>query len=525
MSQPKASSHSIVPAWVDASMLQGTLRGIERESLRMQSDGYLSKQPHPQSLGSALTHPHITTDYSEALMEFITPPESSIQKVLAYLQDLHYIAHKNLPEGEKLWPMSMPCMLDQDEENIPFAQYGSSNIGRFKTLYRKGLAIRYGRRMQTISGVHYNISFPDELFEQLQAHEVDTSLKTLSLQDYKSYRYFGLIRNFIRLTPIIIFLLGASPTVCGSFLIGQTHQLKPLVAGALHLPHATALRMGKHGYQNSAQKKLGIHYNDLTGYLAGIQEAVKKPYAPFSKLGLDDENGEPRQINDHTLQIENEYYSLIRPKQTPKGSETPSQALENRGVAYVELRAVDVDPYSPIGIKESSAAFLETFALYCLLLESPEISEDEQSRIERNQALIVERGREDGLQLETASGSISAKAWLLEHLFAMKPLAELFDQGLQESLYSAAINEMLLRVEDSSQTPSAQIIEEMKVHGGTRHFGGHLAAQHAKVYDVHQITADKQQYFDGLVTISKQEQLALEQASTETFKEYLNNFR
>lgn len=525
MSQPKASSHSIVPAWVDASMLQGTLRGIERESLRMQSDGYLSKKPHPQSLGSALTHPHITTDYSEALMEFITPPEPSIEKVLAYLKDLHCIAHQNLPEGEKLWPMSMPCMLDEDEENIPFAQYGSSNIGQFKTLYRKGLAIRYGRRMQTISGVHYNISFPDELFKQLQAHETDPALQALSLQDYKSSRYFGLIRNFIRLTPIVIFLLGASPTVCGSFLIGQNHHLQPLVAGSLHLPYATALRMGKHGYQNSAQKKLGIHYNNLTGYLEGIQQAVKKPYAPFSKLGLDDEYGEPLQINDHTLQIENEYYSLIRPKQTPKGNETPSQALENRGVAYVELRAVDVDPYSPIGIEANSAAFLELIALYCLLLDSPEISEDEQTRIEQNQSKIVEQGRAKNLMLDMEQGSISAIDWLYEHLTAMQPLADLFDQDLDKPLYKSALNDMLLRIQTPEKTPSAQVIEDMKIHGGTRRFGGHLATQHAKIYDTHQITAEKQQYFDKLVTISQQDQLALEQASTETFKEYLNKFR
>lgn len=525
MSQPSASSGSILPAWVDASMLKGILRGIERESLRMQSDGYLSKQPHPKALGSALTHPHITTDYSEALMELITPPQSSIDEVLNYLTDLHAIAHQHLPEGERLWPMSMPCMLDEDESRIPLAQYGTSNIGRFKTLYRKGLAIRYGRRMQTIAGIHYNISFPDTLFAQLQVHELDESLKQLSFEDYKSHRYFGLIRNFIRYTPMVIFLLGASPTACGSFLINRKHDLKSLVGGALHLPHATALRMGKYGYQNSAQKKLGIHYNNITGYLEGVKQAVKMPYPPFAALGLNDEQGQPIQINDHTLQIENEYYSLVRPKQVPKQDETPSDALRHRGVAYVELRSVDVDPYDPIGITKKSAAFLEILALYCLLLESPEITDAEQDRIDLNQNQIVERGRAPDTVLQTEDGEITVFAWLAQHVANMQPLAKLFDDSNNTSLYADALQQMQSRIHDPQQTLSAHVIQDMVQHGGTWRFGGYLAEQHAQVYAQHQLSAEKQQYFNDLVDISLQEQQALEQASTQSFEAYLSKFR
>ena len=221
MSQPEPNAQDVLPAWVDAALLQGMLRGIERESLRMQSDGFLSQHAHPQALGSALTHPHITTDYSEALMEFITPPQSSIQHALDYLRDIHSVVNQHLGEGEKLWPLSMPCMLDETDDSIPLAQYGSSNIGRFKTLYRRGLGVRYGRRMQTISGVHYNLSFPEHLFAALQQHENDEQLKALSLQDYRSHRYLGLIRNFIRLTPMVMFLLGASPSVCKCFMTGR----------------------------------------------------------------------------------------------------------------------------------------------------------------------------------------------------------------------------------------------------------------------------------------------------------------
>ena len=231
MSQPESTAHDVLPEWVDSSLIKGMLRGIERESLRMQSNGFLSQEPHPHALGSALTHPHITTDYSEALMEFITPPKESINEALNYLTDIHAFVHRHLKNDEKLWPMSMPCMLDSKDENIPLAQYGSSNIGLFKTLYRHGLGVRYGRRMQTISGVHYNLSFPDHFFTALQEQEADEELRALSLQDYRSHRYMGLIRNFIRLTPLVIFLVGASPAVCQCFMTGRDHHLFPLVRG------------------------------------------------------------------------------------------------------------------------------------------------------------------------------------------------------------------------------------------------------------------------------------------------------
>ena len=288
MNQPSILSSFVIPTWVDASLLKGMLRGIERESLRMQSNGFLSQKNHPDALGSALTHPHITTDYSEALMEFITTPKTTIAAALDELRDIHSGVYQQLEEGERLWPLSMPCMLDDNEENIRLAQYGRSNIGRFKTLYRHGLGVRYGRRMQTISGVHYNLSFPDQLFAVLQQHETKPELKQLSLQDYRSHRYFGLIRNFIRLIPLVMYMLGASPFVCRCFLTGREHHLQPLVKGTLYLPEATALRMGRLGYQNSAQKELGIHYNDLHDYLDGLQKAVHTPYPEFTDLGLND---------------------------------------------------------------------------------------------------------------------------------------------------------------------------------------------------------------------------------------------
>ena len=132
---------------------------------------------------------------------------------------------------------------------------------------------------------------------------------------------------------------------------------------------------------------------------------MKTPYAQFSRLGLKDADGEPLQINDHILQIENEYYSLVRPKQVPRDGETPSEALANRGVGYVELRAVDINPYNPIGIDENTAGFLEVLALYCLLKDSPDLLPEEQDQIENNQAEVVNRGRAPNSHITERGGN------------------------------------------------------------------------------------------------------------------------
>ena len=542
MRNPELITQFRLPDWLAPQHLQGMQRGIEKESLRMQSNGYLAQTPHPQALGSALMHPHITTDYSEALMELITPPLAHPQQALNFLRDLHVMVQQNLPEGETLWPMSMPCMLDNNEENIPLAHYGSSNLGQFKTLYRHGLGVRYGRRMQTIAGVHYNISFPDRLFEAWQQQAcTPIELKQLSLQDYRSARYFGLIRNFLRISPLVVYLLGASPSVCACFLSGRQHHLQPLVRGTMYLPDATALRMGSLGYQNSAQRRLGIHYNSMQGYLAGIEQATHTAYADFSALGLDDEHGQPIQINDHILQIENEYYSPIRPKQIPRTGETPAQALGERGVAYIELRAVDINPYSDIGIDISTACFLEVLALYSLLQDSPEISETEQDAIDRNMAKIVDEGRKSNLMIETrASQQLDNrlgqqqgeqlteqrfKDWARSQLDQMQAVAKMLDDSVAQPIYQNALQVMGKRLEHGEQALSAQVLSDTVAANGSWHFGHALATKYAAQHAEQHLAPETAQYLQQTVTESLQAQQHLEQQQQVDFKTYVARYR
>ena len=148
-------------------VLQGGLKGVEKESLRVSPDGYIEQSEHPRELGSTLTHEHITTDYSEALIELVTPPFRESWELLQYLCDLHQFVYRHLGE-QLLWATSMPCIIDGDP-SIPIARYGRSNIGRMKEAYRRGLGWRYGRMMQAISGVHYNYSFPEHFWPVLAA--------------------------------------------------------------------------------------------------------------------------------------------------------------------------------------------------------------------------------------------------------------------------------------------------------------------------------------------------------------------
>ena len=516
-----------MPAWLTPAHLQGMQRGIEKESLRMQADGHIAQTDHPAALGSALTHPRITTDYSEALIELITPPCETPQAALAVLRELHQVTYTALPEGETLWPLSMPCMLDRDENKIRLAQYGSSNLGQFKTLYRRGLGVRYGRRMQTIAGLHYNLSFPDTLWQAWQAEQAKTGgaeVAQQSAQDFASEKYFGLIRNFIRMTPMVIYLLGASPAVCACFLMGREHHLQPLMDGTLYLPDATALRMGKLGYQNSAQRNLGIHYNCMRAYVAGLKRAIGDVYPPFSALGLDDADGVPLQINDHILQLENEYYSLIRPKQIAQSGETPSDALAARGVAYVELRAVDLDPFTDIGISLTSACFLEVLALYCLLSPSPLLLFGEEERIARNQTRVVDQGRSAGLLLETASGEEDFHDWMTQHAAQMLPVAKLLDAAHGGTDYSAALAVMQTRIADPAQTLSAQVLAQTKSLGNwgfgyqqAQHYAANLAAQ--------PLDAKTLAQYADYAAHSITQQTAIENGDSIAFQDYLQQWR
>lgn len=442
----------------------GTLRrGIEKEGLRVDADGRLALTPHPPQLGSALTNPWLTTDFSESLLEFITPTFTRIDETLGYLQDIHALAARNIGD-EMIWAASMPCILPADDQ-IPIAQYGSSNIARMKTIYRVGLGNRYGRAMQTVAGIHYNFSMPDAYWQASFAEDHNHGRSdAASLQDYINERYLALIRNFRRNYWILIYLLGAAPCFDRSFIQGRDHNMQSLGERDLYLPNATSLRMGDLGYQSDAQKSLFVCYNELETYIHTLGEAIQLPYPDYENIGII-EDGEYQQLNTALLQIENEFYSPIRPKRVTRRGETPLRALADRGIEYVEVRCLDINPFLPLGIDTETARFLDAFLLHCLIMESALCDREEFTLIAENQARIVNRGRDPELMIYCGKNEIPMRDCARGMLADMDRIAAELDRAHGGTAYRESVQKQLEKIENASLTPSARVLVEMEKRG------------------------------------------------------------
>lgn len=436
------------------------LRGIERETLRVTADGKLSLSMHPVALGATLTHPQITTDYAEALMEFITPVYHDASEVLQRLDTIHKVVYQELGQ-QMLWSQSMPSLLP-DEKDIPIAWYGTSHIGMIKHVYRRGLALRYGKSMQCIAGIHYNFSLSENLWPLLQTNEASS----LAAQHYQSEAYIALIRNFKRYSWLLMYLFGATPAVAACFLRDKQHDLQVLSEDTLYLPYATSLRMSDLGYQNDAQADLVPPYNSLLDYMRSLSLAVRKPYPAYEKLGTK-QDGEWVQINTNVLQIENEFYATIRPKRVIRSGERPLEALCERGVQYVEVRCLDIHPFLPTGIDLATTRFLDTFLYYCALSESPATNRAEGEENTANFAATVKNGRQPGLQLHTQGKAISLQEWGLNLLEQMRPVAELLDQQHGDGQHLASLSLQEAKLRDPELTPSAQVLRSLAQHNNS----------------------------------------------------------
>jgi glutamate--cysteine ligase len=439
-------------------VLQGGRRGVEKESLRVTPDGRIAQTPHPVALGAALTHEHITTDYSEALIELVTPTFHSNWELLQYLCDLHQFTYRHLGD-ELLWATSMPCVVDGDA-SIPIAQYGPSDIGRLKTIYREGLGLRYGRVMQAISGVHFNYSFPEGLWEPWAA--VRGSRDTGA--DFVSESYFELLRNYRRHGWIVLYLFGVSPTVCKSFLRARGETLPEFGPGTGWEPYSTSLRMSDLGYRNRAQSDVEVSVNSLQDYVRDLTRAISTPHPEYERMGVK-VDGVYRQLNANLLQIENEYYAFIRPKRVARSGERPTKALLRGGVEYVEVRALDVSAFDPVGVNQDKMRFLEAFLAFCLMRESPPIDAGEQAALDGNHVTVARRGREPGLLLQRDGRASPMLDWAREILDQMQGICELLDAGDPKRTYSTALAVQAAKLDDVTRTPSARLIAELRSTG------------------------------------------------------------
>ena len=496
-------------AALPADALRRLRRGVEKESLRATRDGALALSPHPAALGSALTHPHITTDFSESQLELITGVHETPEACVAELTHIHQVVYRHI-DDEMLWCASMPCRLPAEHE-IPLGRYGSSNLGRMKTVYRMGLSHRYGRRMQTISGIHYNFSVPDEMWQALSIKRDDG--------------YFALIRNFRRHSWLLLSLFGASPATCATFVEGRPHPLQEFRPRTMYLPHATSLRMGPLGYQSDAQTLICASYNGMNTYASSLFNALTRPYPPYEKIGIRD-GDEYRQLSTTLLQIENEFYGTIRPKRRIRRGERPLHALSERGVEYVEVRLMDLDPFEPVGINASTMRFLDVFLLQCLLAPSPYDTPEENRTIGRNQHRVAAFGREPGLRLDRFGTEVALTDWAREVLDACGPVAAALDAAQATDTYALALSRARTALREPSTLPSARVLESMSAIADGSHvrFVAAQSIAHRRLLRELPLAPQIDAEFEALAGSSLREQRSMEEADNLGFEEYRQQY-
>jgi glutamate--cysteine ligase len=504
-------------AWLgepeSAGLIRRGLRGIEKECLRVDAHGHLSAAKHPVGLGSALTHPYITTDYSEALLEFVTPPLGSNWELLQFLCDVHAFVVRQLGD-ELLWPQSMPCVVDPDQD-VPIACYGKSNIGRLKTVYRRGLGHRYGRAMQAIAGVHFNYSLPVEFWDAYQPYCRDTRGRAAFLSDH----YLRMARNYRRHAWVLIYLFGSSPALCKSFPLRDGHGLESFDPSTWYLPFGTSLRMSDIGYRNRSQSGLKISLNSLDDYVAGLSAAITERNPDYEQIGVK-VDGEYRQLNANTLQIENEYYAAVRPKAVATLDLRPAAALRARGVDYVEIRSLDLSTVDPVGVNQTQLRFVELLLLFCLFAESPPIGVEEQAEIDIRELRVAREGRREGLSLTIGGRDVALRQLGLDLSDALEHFAAILDGDGSD--YRDAVARQRAVFEEPEATPSGQMLAAMRDREqGFVEFTLEIAHAHREYFDALALESATQARFEALARRSLDEARSLEEGPAPSFDDFL----
>ena len=499
--------------------LCGGLKGLEKESLRVSPDGWIARTPHPAALGSALTNPCITTDFSEALLEFITPPSANVTETVRCLHDIHRFVYSKL-DDELLWATSMPCRVG-DDDSIPIADYGTSNVGTMKRVYRQGLRHRYGSLMQTIAGIHFNYSFPEMFWSGWKETEGDGR----PLTDVMADGYFRLIRNFQRFGWLIPYLFGTSPAVCKSFLGGRTVEgFNEFDNGTWYQPYATSLRMSDIGYKNKSQSALNVSYETLEAFVETLTRAIETSLPEYEAIGVVND-GRYIQLNTNLLQIENEYYSFVRPKQIAESGEKPTLALKRRGVRYVEIRALDVGAFEPAGVNEEQLRFLEAFLGFCLFQDNTPLGAEEREQIELNQQQVACCGRDPTLELVLGDDARPVGEWVRALCEATRPYCELLDAPESDSPYTRALERQLEVAREPELMPSARLLAEMRSSKESFFdYAMRKSVEHEEYFQALPLPDTDQRDMEALANGSLTKQQQIEAGDEVSFEQYLAHY-
>jgi glutamate--cysteine ligase len=460
--------------WFDrqqsGEMLRAGLFGLEREALRVTPEGRLALTPHSAAFGDKLGNPRITVDFSESQLEMITPPEPSVERALASLAAIMRETEEVLAEsGERLWPFSMPPALPADED-IPVARFGNTPEGRRRELYRLGLASRYGRRMQMISGIHFSFSFDAALLGTLRRAEGGADSRAFS-----DAAYFRAARNFLRNRWLLVYLSGASPAADRSFdpALGKHFEaVRACCRGCCdflsdYQQFATSLRVSRFGYADTAFRRMPVSFNSRDEYVRDLRALLNTPSERFARLGLG-RDGRAVQLNDRVLQRDSEFYAAIRLKGRIRPGESHLEAIARDGVHYAEVRILDINPFAPEGVDENTLRFLQVLLLDALLTEDEPLQAAEWERLQENHQRVALSGRRPGLMLRTADGEVPMPLLAGQIIARLRPLAAMMDQGLNDPMFSFAVEDALQSLADPSRLPSARIQRAIE-RGGLNH--------------------------------------------------------
>ncbi|ERT69010.1 bifunctional glutamate--cysteine ligase GshA/glutathione synthetase GshB [Cetobacterium somerae] len=338
--------------------------GIEKESLRVNENGELALTNHPKFFGDKIKNPYITVDFSESQIEMITPTESSVEKAYDFLRNIHEIVATNLKD-EYLWSQSVPPILPS-EELIPLGKFPQN---KELEKYREKLALKYGRKKQLLSGIHFNFSFDDEFLKELY----ELSKEKTSFKEFKNNIYLKISRNYFKYGWMIIYLLGASPVIHETYLQKCIDKMKKFTEDTYYFEDLVSFRNGSCGYRN--EKDFFVNYESVDKYVESLERLIEKESISSAK----------------------EYYSPIRLK--TKNPKEILLELKNSGIEYLEFRSIDLNPFSEIGIEKTDLEFLHLFILFLFLKDDEPFEEKDYFRYLKNQEILANKGNSDEFRL------------------------------------------------------------------------------------------------------------------------------
>ena len=403
--------------------------GLEKENVRVTESGNLALTPHPKAFGDREKNAYIKTDFSESQLEMVTPVCNTLEEVYSFICNLNKVVSLEIMKnGEFLWPQSNPPILPREEE-IPIAKLSN----REDELYRENLSYKYGKKKQVISGIHYNFSFKEEfiklLYKELKVEK--------DFREFKDDIYLRMARNFQKYHWLLIYLTGASPVFHESYIEEIKEEGEKLGEDSYYIKDDTSLRNSSYGYKN--KKDYYVSYNSIEEYASDIKNLVK----------------------DKEIQSIKEYYNPIRLKSL--GSEDMLESLLHKGIDYLEVRLLDLDPLSIQGVSKETLYLVHLFMIYTLLKENKEITYKDQEEFFKNHDMVALKGRNEDAVIHENGVPVLLKDKGREILSEMDEIVEILFSNNEE--FKNVIKRALEKINNPHDTISEKLIKDIKEEG------------------------------------------------------------